>query len=540
MRLVKKLFLLGLLFFLLLMFPALADQSNSAPHFENKNVIVRDLQMSLIIDDFLVNDDTGTADQEYPSIDIDGSGNFVITWRDARNSNYDIYAQRYNSVCIPLGANFKVDEDSGHNLPSHPAIAMSDFGGFVITWEDYRNSITNADIYAQRYSSTGSPLGSNFKVNDDSGSRGQYSPSVAMDSSGSFVITWYDYRNGNPDIYAQRYSSSGIPIYSNFKVNDDLGSRYQYRPDIAMDVLGNFVITWEDSRNSIWVTDIYAQRYTSLGIALDSNFLVSYYDVGSIYKWYPRIALDGCGNFVITWRDERNGYPDYPDIYAQRFSSSGVALNSNFRVNDETGTTSLWYPAIAMAGLGNFIITWTDGRNGNWGIYAQRYDSSGVKQGTNYLIPDTLFASSDQRNPAIASSGSTLYFTWQDNRRGNSDIFAKVADWTWNKVEEDQEVGLPNSFELAQNYPNPFNPTTRIQFRVGSLEFGEPIHTTLKVYNILGQLVRTLADEEKGSGNYNIIWDGKDNSGKEVASGIYFYQLRKPNYTATKKMILLR
>jgi flagellar hook assembly protein FlgD len=67
-----------------------------------------------------------------------------------------------------------------------------------------------------------------------------------------------------------------------------------------------------------------------------------------------------------------------------------------------------------------------------------------------------------------------------------------------------------------------------------------PIHTTLKVYNVKGQLVRTLVDEEKLSGNYNIIWDGKDNSGKEVSSGIYFYQLKTKDYTDTKKMVLVR
>lgn len=102
------------------------------------------------------------------------------------------------------------------------------------------------------------------------------------------------------------------------------------------------------------------------------------------------------------------------------------------------------------------------------------------------------------------------------------------------------ERNIPGEFELSQNYPNPFNPTTRIQFRVSSLEFGNPAHTTLKVYNILGQLVRTLVDEEKMPGNYEINWDGNNDSGKEVGSGIYFYQLRTRDYTDTKKMVLLR
>jgi len=116
----------------------------------------------------------------------------------------------------------------------------------------------------------------------------------------------------------------------------------------------------------------------------------------------------------------------------------------------------------------------------------------------------------------------------------------ELLDYKTDVKESIVENSIPKNFSLEQNYPNPFNPTTKIQFKVGSLEFGEPIHTTLKIYNILGQLVKTLVDEEKLPGNYNIIWDGKDNSGRDVTSGIYFYQLKTKDYTDKKKMVLLR
>jgi len=91
---------------------------------------------------------------------------------------------------------------------------------------------------------------------------------------------------------------------------------------------------------------------------------------------------------------------------------------------------------------------------------------------------------------------------------------------------------------LKLNYPNPFNPVTSIQYTVNSRQ--RPVPTTLKVYNILGQKVRTLVDEPKGRGNHEVIWDGKDDLGKEVASGIYFYQLKVGEFTETKKMLLLK
>ena len=104
-------------------------------------------------------------------------------------------------------------------------------------------------------------------------------------------------------------------------------------------------------------------------------------------------------------------------------------------------------------------------------------------------------------------------------------------------LEEDQR---PLAFALFQNYPNPFNPATAIRFKVQGSRFKIPIHTTLKIYNILGQRVRALVGEPKSAGSYEVIWDGKDDKGQDVASGIYFYQLIAGDYKETKKMTLIR
>jgi flagellar hook assembly protein FlgD len=74
------------------------------------------------------------------------------------------------------------------------------------------------------------------------------------------------------------------------------------------------------------------------------------------------------------------------------------------------------------------------------------------------------------------------------------------------------------------------------------LEFGvgRPVPTTLTIYNILGQRVRTLLDEDKLPGEYKVIWDGRDEFGKDVASGIYFYKLKSGDFSQVKKMLLLR
>ncbi|MFQ6092411.1 MAG: FlgD immunoglobulin-like domain containing protein [bacterium] len=97
---------------------------------------------------------------------------------------------------------------------------------------------------------------------------------------------------------------------------------------------------------------------------------------------------------------------------------------------------------------------------------------------------------------------------------------------------------VPTRYNLAQNYPNPFNPETSIQYSVVSDQ--SPPHITLKIYNILGEEVRTLVDELKDAGYYTVTWDGKDSGGLGVASGVYFYRLTAGDFTSTKRMVLLK
>jgi hypothetical protein len=109
-------------------------------------------------------------------------------------------------------------------------------------------------------------------------------------------------------------------------------------------------------------------------------------------------------------------------------------------------------------------------------------------------------------------------------------------------VYEDHNLNLPSDFSLGQNYPNPFNPATTIPFRVesGPWSVVSPIRTTLNIYNILGQKIRDLVDEKLLPGGYQVIWDSRDDRGKEVPSGVYFYQLKSGNTSETRKMVLMR
>jgi hypothetical protein len=99
---------------------------------------------------------------------------------------------------------------------------------------------------------------------------------------------------------------------------------------------------------------------------------------------------------------------------------------------------------------------------------------------------------------------------------------------------EAQEI-IPFIFALNQNYPNPFNPNTIIEFEIPSAQW-----VTLEIFNILGQEVKTLVDQNKNAGHYSILWDGTNNSGKKIASGVYFSRLSAGDRTEIKKMLLLK
>jgi len=102
-------------------------------------------------------------------------------------------------------------------------------------------------------------------------------------------------------------------------------------------------------------------------------------------------------------------------------------------------------------------------------------------------------------------------------------------------VENNNFIQATDAFRLKQNYPNPFNPITKIKFEIPSQAQNENLLVTLKVYDVLGNEIATLVNEEKPSGTYEVDFDGS-----KLPSGIYFYRLKAGLSAETKKMILLK
>jgi len=102
-------------------------------------------------------------------------------------------------------------------------------------------------------------------------------------------------------------------------------------------------------------------------------------------------------------------------------------------------------------------------------------------------------------------------------------------------VEEEKEAVVPREFSLSQNYPNPFNPQTVIEYALP-----KESHVKITIYNVLGQKVRVLKDEIERAGYKRVVWDGRDDTGSEVASGIYFYRIMAGDFVTAKKMMMVK
>ena len=102
-------------------------------------------------------------------------------------------------------------------------------------------------------------------------------------------------------------------------------------------------------------------------------------------------------------------------------------------------------------------------------------------------------------------------------------------------VQSEQNTAIPTTFKLEQNFPNPFNPRTTINYQL-------PRNTkvSLRIYNLNGQMIKSLVNSKQTMGSYAVTWDGKDEYGKQVASGLYIYAIKTKEFEQKRKMLFVR
>ncbi|MCG6959221.1 T9SS type A sorting domain-containing protein [bacterium BMS3Abin03] len=215
---------------------------------------------------------------------------------------------------------------------------------------------------------------------------------------------------------------------------------------------------------------------------------ITYTDGNNIYKIKVNKTGEPRGNPVqLTF--------DGTEVYSQQPSWSKNNKTIVFHSNRVSGNFDIW--TVPASGGTPELLT----GNQDYGDYDPCYS----KNGNNVAYAGfTFFDSSPKRN----NNGESVSLN---------------------------ENSLPNKYVLEQNFPNPFNPTTQIRF--GIPEAGS---VTLKIYNSVGQLVKTLVDGNMSEGYHQVTWDATDNSGSKLSSGVYFYRITTGTFAQVNKMLLLK
>ncbi|MCB2182473.1 MAG: Ig-like domain-containing protein [Desulfobulbaceae bacterium] len=369
--------------------------------------------------EILVNQTT-SGSQFGIKVAANNSGDIVTAWTDWEYDTDDSVI-RYAIVCrlfdrsgVPRTNEILVhsytpvlDEPYG-NLTS---VAMDESGNFIVLWQ--MNDGDDDGIFARRFDSTGTPLGTAFQVNDSS-DNSQTVGKAAMDAAGNFVIVWYDFTlPSTHHIQARLFAADGTPRGASFQV--DQSGPAATHPAVDMGPDGSFVVTWTNGGS---LEDIMARRYDENGLAVSDEFIVNTYtDYG---QQLSSVALDNAGNFIIAWQ----GHPGYPtsanDVFFQRFDNQGNFLGSETRPG-VVQVLSNDFPHVASDIYGNFMVVWASdgfsGVNSGYETVARIYVSDGNPMDSQERrINDSSYRSQDGGNSAAAGDGvfAVAWTSWHD------------------------------------------------------------------------------------------------------------------------------
>jgi hypothetical protein len=320
----------------------------------------------------------------------------------------------------------------------------------------------------------------------------------------------------------------------------------------ALDSLGEVYDVWDKQAKAKPSTDLSAYGILIWFTGDHRDSIFSTQDIQDLIDY-----LDGGGRLFLTSQDAVELLSGSAEPEAQTFLTDYLHVgydgnSSKFlvagRSGDEVGDALYIYPNYVVSNQSSkdnlvpdseadTVLSYTVGGSGQW--WTPSDSVAGTKfEDDLFKVVVFGFGFESMRDDGGYFQGeycSQPHFVMErvlNWFRGFSDVIDR----------EEESASLPKAIHLDQNYPNPFNPLTSIGFDVYSLRFmgGRPVHTNLRVYNLRGQLVRTLLDEEKQPGAHVVTWDGKDQQGEQVSSGIYFYRLQAGDESEVKKMVLLK
>ena len=309
------------------------------------------------------------------------------------------------TVEVSLPQNWRISSDSSGESQTNARIAIDNLGFIYIVWQDYRQT-SASKIYAQKYNSSGEAQWPNSTTPDDiviATANNTILPDILVDNSGNLYIGWNDGSTGNQEAYLIKLNSAdGSDLWGGEKkINTLADPADQSNVKIALVEnagIATTSIVWQDNRDGD--LDVYLQTLDSNGILqlnpeikTNTNPLADGSD-----QYEPVIIIGSQSNRYIAWADKRDGDLN---IYGAKYSTTTTLQWENI-INTNAGTSDQSEPDIAIDSNDNIYLVWTDERNGDQDIYAQKYDTDGKVLWTNDIKINIENETSSQYSPRIA------------------------------------------------------------------------------------------------------------------------------------------
>ena len=414
------------------------------------------LSVSIAATETRVNTTTGgnqvTHSESPNAVALDSAGNYVVVWTSAGQdgSGNGVYAQRYLANGATAGTEFRINTTTAGDQ-QNASVARRASGDFVVTWSSNNQDGSGWGIYARRFDANGAALSGEILVNTSTANAQQFS-TIAIDSAGNFAVAWTSTNQdgSGTGIYAQRFNALGVKQGGEILVNTTTANN-QSLPSIAMSSTGSFVLTWTSTAQDGSNDGVYFQRFDAAGTKLGVETRANTTTLND--QRNSRVAIDPLGNFAIVWASNVQDGSGW-GIYAQRYNPSGVAQGVEFQVNTTTANNQQ-FPTIGMDNGGNFTITWTstnqDGNNN--GVYGRRFDSLGNGISSEFLVNTTTNNAQQFSSLAVSSSGDFVT-VWSGNVNGDSagiGLQQAIVDYRENAVYGIDNNSPFNIFEVDPN-----------------------------------------------------------------------------------------
>jgi len=393
---------------------------------------------------------------------------------------------------------------------------------------------------------------------------------TAVNQNNEGAIVYQTNKNGNNDIFFARFNgvtwSTAVPIAADIAdENDPSITPYEFSS------MKNFIVVYEKNG------DVYLKNYYNLNWQNDTNITLS----ESLYCSTPKISTANYGSHIVVayLRNLNDTVTSIAYHYCQvntngqlsvgvqkTIIQSGSQSNIRFAMNDpaelnydyDTLGGSSYYSVspystgynitnqsrivngINYCGTGSAhadftsdfgfysAICWINELNDSTHIIANaRYNPFGVKR---FYVGSSSEKTFVNLSPKLVHGGYFRFrMMWEKQLNGRTALYESFMDDRLSDINM-ISANIPDKFELAQNFPNPFNPETVIEFKVMSED-----EVRLVVYDMLGRVVKVLADTKLQPGTYTSVFNGS-----EISSGVYFYKLTAGDFSATKRMVLTR